>query len=475
MSKQNAISAALCPLRDGRFFESLASRVALQTVSGPDASEETLLTYYSDFLERDLEKLGFKCERLANPVAGASPFLYAERIEDAGFLTVLTYGHGDVISGQEDKWEDGLNPWILTEKAGEWFGRGVADNKGQHLVNLVALAAVIEQRKGKLGFNVKALFELGEERGSPGLREFCKQQAEKLKSDVFIASDGPRVSKEVPTLFLGSRGAALIELTCLLRQGALHSGNWGGVIRNPAIVLSNAIASMVDGRGRIQVACLQPPRIPGSVQEAIDRLSVDSVSLGRQIDEDWGADGLTPAERLFGGNALEVLSLKAGNAEKPVNAIPPVASAYLQLRFVVGTASDAEDIESGLREHLDARGFDCVSVHVPRVSPATRLDPADPWVRWASNVIEFATCRKPAIVPNLAGTVPNDAFADKLGLPTIWVPHSYPGCNQHAPNEHLPRLIVEQGLGAMASLFWELGEPGMRQVHAAHNLRQSVE
>lgn len=139
MSKQNAISAALCPLRDGRFFESLASRVALQTVSGPDASEETLLTYYSDFLERDLEKLGFKCERLANPVAGASPFLYAERIEDAGFLTVLTYGHGDVISGQEDKWEDGLNPWILTEKAGEWFGRGVADNKGQHLVNLVAL------------------------------------------------------------------------------------------------------------------------------------------------------------------------------------------------------------------------------------------------------------------------------------------------------------------------------------------------
>lgn len=96
-------------------------------------------------------------------------------------------------------------------------------------------------------------------------------------------------------------------------------------------------------------------------------------------------------------------------------------------------------------------------------------------MRWASNVIESATCRKPAIVPNLAGTVPNDAFADKLGLPTIWVPHSYPGCNQHAPNEHLPRLIVEQGLGAMASLFWELGEPGMRQVHAAHNLRQSVE
>jgi hypothetical protein len=60
----------------------------------------------------------------------------------------------------------------------------------------------------------------------------------------------------------------------------------------------------------------------------------------------------------------------------------------------------------------------------------------------------------------LGGSLPNDIFAVGLDLPTIWVPHSYPGCSQHAPNEHLPMAIAREGLAIMAGLYWDLGESG---------------
>ena len=66
---------------------------------------------------------------------------------------------------------------------------------------------------------------------------------------------------------------------------------------------------------------------------------------GPAIDADWGEPGLTPAERVFGWNALEVLAFRTGNPERPVNAIPPRASAHMQMRFVAGC--DWRDIRSG--------------------------------------------------------------------------------------------------------------------------------
>ena len=66
----------------------------------------------------------------------------------------------------------------------------------------------------------------------------------------------------------------------------------------------------------------------------------------------------------------------------------------------------------------------------------------------------------PAILPNLGGSLPNDCFADVLGLPTIWVPHSYPACSQHAPNEHMLARVAREGLQIMTGLFWDLGASG---------------
>jgi len=88
---------------------------------------------------------------------------------------------------------------------------------------------------------------------------------------------------------------------------------------------------------------------------------------------------------------------------------------------------------------------------------ATRLDPDDAWVRWAAVSLEQTTGKKPAVLPNLGGSLPNDIFAEVLGLPTVWVPHSYPGCSQHAPNEHLPAALLREALQVMTGLYWDLG------------------
>lgn len=467
MDKSTALASAKQVFDNGTFLSDLSARVALRTVSGSDASEAELLRYYGEVLEPELQAMGFTCVRVNNPVPGGSPFLFAERIESLDALTVLSYGHGDVVPGYDDQWLPGLSPWIVAERDGAWYGRGVADNKGQHLINLSALRAVLAAREGRLGYNIKLLFEMGEERSSPGLREVCREHTAKLAADVFIASDGPRVSRDEPTLFLGSRGSVIVELRCAPREGALHSGNWGGIMKNPAVVLTNAIASLVDGRGRILVKGLLPAPISPAVRDALSRLVVDSASLGRTLDEGWGEPGLTAAERLLGWNSLEVLTLHSGNAAKPVNAIPPVAVAHLQLRFVVGTAW--REIAEILSKHLSEHGFPDVEVKFVRGSPATRLNPDNAWVQWAKQAVAQVIGKEPSVVPNLGGTVPNDAFSDILGLPTIWIPHSYPGCRQHAPNEHLPLSIVRQGLSLMTSVFWELGESGASHAHALHH------
>jgi hypothetical protein len=71
--------------------------------------------------------------------------------------------------------------------------------------------------------------------------------------------------------------------------------------------------------------------------------------------------------------------------------------------------------------------------------------------------MEQTTGKKPAILPSLGGSLPNDVFSDVLGLPTLWVPHSYPQCSQHAPNEHMPIEIAKEGLAIMSGIYWDLG------------------
>ena len=149
--------------------------------------------------------------------------------------------------------------------------------------------------------------------------------------------------------------------------------------------------------------------------------------------------------------------MTAGVPEAPVNAIAASARATCQLRYVVGT--DPDDILPALRRHLDAAGFQAVQIiaHDRGFFRATRLDPDHAWVRRVAASIQQTTGKPPHILPNLAGSLPNDSFADILQLPTIWVPHSYRGCSQHAPDEHVLKPVCRDALRVMAGLWWDLG------------------
>ncbi|MBF9235415.1 M20 family metallopeptidase [Microvirga alba] len=455
MTRESAIHYAEDLVDSGTFKTGLARLIAMPTESQNPGRSEVLEEYLANGIRPMLEELGFTCTRLTHPSAEA-PFLFAERIEGDQLPTILGYGHGDVVRGLDASWTPGLSPWVLTEVDEKCYGRGVVDNKGQHAINIAALKSVLETR-GKLGFNAKFLIEMGEEVGSPGLRELCAQHRSLFMADALIASDGPRLARELPTLFLGTRGAATFDLTIDARSGGHHSGNWGGLLSDPAIQLAHAISTIVSPTGRILIDAWVPRDIPASVRRALSECVVDGGSDGPSIDPDWGEPGLSRAEQVFGWCSFDVLAMEAGDPATPVNAVPPRAWARCQLRFVVGINPD--DIMPALRRHLDRHGFNMVAVtDVDGISHATRLDPEDEWVQFTARSIERTSQRKPVILPNLGGTLPNDIFAEVLGLRTIWVPHSYPGCSQHGPDEHLPLDILRDGLRLMTGIYWDLGE-----------------
>ncbi len=459
MSRAQAIAGVEAYFDDGRFMDTLKRRVAIRTESQEAASRPILYDYLHQEITPYLEALGFACEVVDNPLPDGSPFLIAERLEEGAAFTVLTYGHGDVVRGYDKQWRAGLSPWEIVVEGDRWYGRGIADNKAQHTINFAALEEVMKVRGGKLGYNVKLILEMGEETGSPGLNAVCQRYAQRLKADVFIASDGPRVNAPTPTMFLGSRGGCNFDLKVNLRDGGHHSGNWGGLLRNPGVRLANAIACLVDERGAIRVPGLLPASLPPSVRRALADVKLGGGPTDPEIDLDWGEPDLTPAERVFGWNTLEVLAFKTGNPEAPVNAIPGHASAHCQIRFVVD--SDDAHFLDHIRAHLDEHGFDDVEVSLSGVQfAATRLDPDDEWVRWGLASMQESSGKTPTLLPNLGGSLPNDVFSQTLGLPTLWVPHSYPACSQHAPNEHILASVSRESLQVMAGLFWDLAEQG---------------
>ncbi len=462
MSRTEAVAAAHAYFDDGGFVTDLGRRVAIPSESQKDDSQAALRRYLDEEMIPAFEAMGHECRVFDNPVAGKGPVLLATRIEDESLPTVLGYGHGDVIRGLADQWYEGLDPWVVTERAPKLYGRGTADNKGQHTVNMAGLASVLKMR-GRLGFNSKFMVEMGEENGSPGLGGIIENNMEAFAADVFIASDGPRVEPDRPTIFLGARGVKAFDLVVDLREGGHHSGNWGGLLSNPGVILSHALASIISSEGRILVKKWLPPPISNSVREALAGITVSGGDDAPDIDPDWGEPGLTPAEQLYAWNSFEVLAFKTGNPDRPVNAVPPRARANCHIRFVAG--SDADNFIPALREHLDEHGFDMVAIEPPPPEndhnfAAAATPPDDPWVGWAAASIAATTGKPPAVLPSLGGSICNDLFRITLGLPTIWVPHSYSACSQHAPNEHILLPQFREALGIMAGIYWDLGEAG---------------
>ena len=161
MTRAAALESALAHFDSGAFLTDLARRVAIPTESQEPDRKPELRRYLIEEIAPALSKLGCEIQLHDAPDLRGGPYLTAMRIEDAKLPTVFTYGHGDVIRGQAGRWSNDRDPWVISVEGDRVYGRGTADNKGQHSINLAALAAVLRTR-GKLGFNLKVLIEMGE-------------------------------------------------------------------------------------------------------------------------------------------------------------------------------------------------------------------------------------------------------------------------------------------------------------------------
>ena len=456
-TREGAIAVAQGLYDDGVYLAHLRSLVAVPTESQMPDRLPDLHHYCAKVLPGVMEGMGFDIHLLENPNPGRGPVMLATRIEDPSLPTVLVYGHGDVVRGLGGKWTDGRDPWAVTQVGDLWYGRGTVDNKGQHLIAIEALRAVIAER-GSLGFNAKVFVETGEEVGSPGLRALMQRDRDLLAADVFIGLDGPRQTTFMPEIKLGARGGVAFDLVVRLRDHAHHSGHWGGVLADPGFILAHALASIVSPQGRIRVKGWLPAKVPDSVLQATRAIVFEDIPGLPEADADWGEPGLTKAEKIFAWTSVIMLAQITGHPDAPTNAVQGEARARLQVRHTVDVPGEA--IIPALRAHLDEAGFAHVEV-IPVMERdmfgASRTDPADPWVGMVAGSMARTANRAPNVIPNSSGSNPSNIFAEELGVPVIWVPNSYAGCNQHGLDEHALAPLLREGLGLMAGIWWDIG------------------
>ena len=456
-TRERVIERALAHFDRGDFLADLRRRIAIPTESQEKGRKGELHRYLAGEMAPTFAALGFENRILDNPDPRGGPFLVASRIEDPDLPTLLTYGHGDVVRGISEQWSSGLDPWAVTIDGNRWYGRGTADNKGQHSIVIAALARLLAER-GRAGFNVRFLIETGEEIGSPGLDELCAAHSDLLAADVVIASDGPRTQPDVADVTLGNRGGITFDLQVNLREGSVHSGHYGGILEDPGIILAHALATITTARGRILIEEWLPKSIPPRVAETLRNAVCDAGDSSLVLADDWGEPGRSVAERVLGWTSFIILAFVTGRPENPVNGVQPDARAHCQIRHTVDV--DRHRLLPALREHLDRHGFPQVEI-VPASRdffPAWRTDPENPWVEWCMASLKRTLGRSPNLMPNASGGLPSEIFARNLDLPVIWIPHSYGGCKQHGPDEHLLASTAREAIAIMTGLFFDLGE-----------------
>ncbi len=140
--------------------------------------------------------------------------------EDASVPTVLTYGHGDVVDGMEGEWRDNLDPWRTTTR------RAIASMAAAPPTTRASTASTWRRCRPCARRAAASSASMPNSSSRPARRsarricaQVCEALREELKADLFLASDGPRLSADRPTIFLGCRGGVRIHLDVKLRDG----------------------------------------------------------------------------------------------------------------------------------------------------------------------------------------------------------------------------------------------------------------
>jgi acetylornithine deacetylase/succinyl-diaminopimelate desuccinylase-like protein len=391
---------------------------------------------------------------------GGLPCVYADWLhagDDAP--TVLVYGHYDVQPAEPlELWE--TPPFEPTVRDGSVYGRGTADDKGQLWIHVVALRAMLADG-GTLPVNVKVIIEGEEESGSEHLDGFVERERERLACDVVLVSDTHMLSAEQPSIVSSLRGMAYCEVTVQGPAVDLHSGIFGGAVRNPAEALANLIASCKDADGRITIPGFYDDVVEPSAdeREAMTKIGFDDDEFRRDagVSATWGESGWSVYEQIGARPTLEINGMWSGYIEPGAKTVLP-ASAHAKISMRLVADQDWSRIGDLLERHLQTQAKDMPGVERVTVEPLhggrpVLVDTTHPAMKAATTALE-ATFGKPPVFTREGGSIPVVAtFTEQLDAPTVLMGFGLPDDCLHSPNEKFSLDQLHKGVETSIA-FW---------------------
>lgn len=401
----------------------------------------------AEWLAAELRRIG--AQRVEVSETGGHPIVVAERIEDPNLPTIVIYGHYDVQPGDPlDLWK--TSPFEPIVRDGRMLGRGSADDKGQILIHLAALEALLSTR-GKLPVNVKYLFEGEEESSSVNLERWMAANPERCSGDAVIISDSGFFDGNRPALTVGLRGITYMQVDVRNSDVDLHSGSYGGAVINPANALASMIASLHDENRHVTV--------PGFYDDVVELTPDDRAAFaalpfneasylaGIDAKATQGEAGFSTVERRGARPTLDVNGIWGGfTGDGSKTIIPAHAHAKISCRLV--TAQDPAKIALQVEAALRAAAPRGLQVEVQNLGNGYPfLTPlGDPYLSAAANALKETFGADPFYIRE-GGSIPIAAlFQRELSLPVVLLGFTPPDDNAHAPNESMDLGNFEGGI-----------------------------
>lgn len=407
----------------------------------------------ADFLVKKLTVIGL--EQVKAYPTSRHPIIYGQYLAHPDKPTILLYGHYDVQPPDPmDQWESAP---FEPEMRGEYlYARGASDMKGQVWATISALQAILAT--GDLPVNIKFLIEGEEEIGSPSLDDFLEANKELLKCDLVLNPDAGMLAPDKPTIIYALRGLAYFELRIFGPKADLHSGSFGGVVGNPANILSKLIAGMHDENGRVTLPGFyaQVRELTPTEREDLARLGMDDAFYKRITDVPalTGEAGFTPVEQVGARPTLDVNGLYAGYIENGAKTIiPAYAIAKISTRLVPD--QDPQAIRASLKAYLEANVPDSVRWELEFMSgaPAYINEGQAPGVDQFVNALEATWGVKP-LRKREGGSIPvATSMKDILGVDSIITGFGLPDDQIHSPNERLHLPTHKKGVEVLIRFF----------------------
>jgi acetylornithine deacetylase/succinyl-diaminopimelate desuccinylase-like protein len=440
-----------------RYLAELTAWIACPSISGDPAYAAEVRRSAETAVER-MRAAGFS-EALVLETEG-HPVAYGSWLDAPGAPTILIYGHHDVQPVDPlELWK--TPPFAADVREGKIFGRGAVDDKGQVLMHIAALEAHL-RANGRLPLNVKVVVEGEEEIGSPHFEAFLARERERLACDAVVVSDTSVFAEDVPSLTVSLRGLVEWEIGVFGPATDLHSGNFGGLVKNPIEALAEMLASLKDESGRVAV-----PGFYDDVRELTEaeraqlaELPYDEVREARSLGVCELAGGereLLPLERVWARPTLELNGIWGGyQGPGGKTIVPSYAKAKLSARLV--PHQDPERIKLAVTDFLIAHAPPGVRFEIKaggnvRAVETSRSHPA---VAAAARAMKRGFGKDPVFI-GIGGTIgPVSSFDRILGLPQVLIGVGLPDDAIHAPNEKFDLNQFFLGIETMAYLYDEL-------------------